>query len=140
MPIQTGQVCVLGAAPNWVLQRQNSLVCVSSWTWTSRPMMMSYGCRTHGTVLVCTGLRVCQSVACWNMPAARSSRSSCIGGPCNCRPMGSPPAVKPQGIEIPAIPARLRADRVQVPQVHRQRIVELVTQGVSGRGGARDRQ
>ena len=40
MPMQTGQVCVLGGAPNFVLQRQNSLVRVANCTWTSRPITM----------------------------------------------------------------------------------------------------
>ena len=37
-PMQTGQVAELGGRPNCVEQPQNSLVFVSSWTWTSRPM------------------------------------------------------------------------------------------------------
>ncbi len=40
MPMQTGHVCVLGGAPNFVLQRQNNLLCVESCTWTSSPMMI----------------------------------------------------------------------------------------------------
>ena len=40
MPKQTGQVAELGGRPNSVVQPQNSLVFVSSWTWTSRPMTM----------------------------------------------------------------------------------------------------
>ena len=40
MPMQTGQVCVFGGAPNRVLHPQNSLLSVASCTWTSRPMMM----------------------------------------------------------------------------------------------------
>jgi hypothetical protein len=39
--MQTGQVCVFGSAPNRVLQRQNNLVAVCNWTWTSKPMMIS---------------------------------------------------------------------------------------------------
>ena len=38
MPVQTGQVCVFGAAQKRVLQPQNSLLCVASCTCTSRPM------------------------------------------------------------------------------------------------------
>src|SRR5438067_1371869 len=41
-PRQTGQTLVFGAAPNLVEQPQNALVCVSSWTWTSRPITASY--------------------------------------------------------------------------------------------------
>jgi hypothetical protein len=37
-PKQTGHVCVFGEAPNRVLHRQNSFVCVSSWTCTSKPI------------------------------------------------------------------------------------------------------
>ena len=40
MPMHTGQVCVLGGAPNFVLHPQNNLLSVSSCTWTSRPMTM----------------------------------------------------------------------------------------------------
>jgi len=38
MPMQTGQVAVLGGRPNFVLHPQNSLLSVSNWTWTSSPM------------------------------------------------------------------------------------------------------
>ncbi len=38
MPMHTGQVCVLGGAPNFVLHPQNILLSVSNCTWTSRPM------------------------------------------------------------------------------------------------------
>ncbi len=41
MPWQTGQVAVLGGAPNTARQPQNILVTVESWAWTSRPMMVS---------------------------------------------------------------------------------------------------
>src|SRR5690349_12357440 len=40
-PRQTGQVCVLGGAPNSSGQPQNILVLVWSWTWISRPMTVS---------------------------------------------------------------------------------------------------
>ncbi len=36
-PRQTGQVCVLGSAPNTVEQPQNIFEAVFSSTWTSRP-------------------------------------------------------------------------------------------------------
>jgi hypothetical protein len=42
MPMQTGHVCVFGSAPKLVLQRQNNLVSVCNWTWTSSPMIVSY--------------------------------------------------------------------------------------------------
>src|SRR5687768_16289433 len=42
MPMHTGQVWVFGSAPNRVLQRQNSLLSVASWTCTSRPMTVVY--------------------------------------------------------------------------------------------------
>ena len=41
-PRQTGQVCVLGSAPNAVAQPQNILLAVPSSTWVSRPMTGSY--------------------------------------------------------------------------------------------------
>src|SRR5262245_27455346 len=40
-PRQTGQVCVLGGAPNSSGQPQNIFVLVWSWTWISRPMTVS---------------------------------------------------------------------------------------------------
>ena len=40
MPMHTGQVCVLGGAPNLVLQAQNILLSASNCTWTSKPMTM----------------------------------------------------------------------------------------------------
>ena len=40
MPMQIGHVAELGGRPNWVEHPQNSLVRVSNWTWTSRPMTM----------------------------------------------------------------------------------------------------
>ncbi len=40
MPMQTGQVAEFGGRPNFVLQPQNSFVCVSNCTWTSRPITM----------------------------------------------------------------------------------------------------
>src|SRR5208282_600987 len=42
IPVQTGHVAELGGRPNCVLQPQNSLVQVRSWTWTSRPMTIEY--------------------------------------------------------------------------------------------------
>src|SRR5260370_38023330 len=41
-PRQTGQQCVLGAAPNSVLQPQNILLAVSSSACTSMPITASY--------------------------------------------------------------------------------------------------
>src|SRR2546421_3471635 len=41
-PRQTGQHCVLGGAPNSVLQPQNILLAVSSSACTSMPMTASY--------------------------------------------------------------------------------------------------
>ena len=38
MPRHTGQVWVLGGAPNWVEQPQKILVAVLSWACTSSPM------------------------------------------------------------------------------------------------------
>ena len=43
-PRQTGQMCVLGRAPNAVEQPQKILVSVRSCAWTSRPMTASYSC------------------------------------------------------------------------------------------------
>src|SRR5258705_13663803 len=40
-PMQTGQICVFGAAPNAVLQPQKIFDAVSSCAWTSRPMTAS---------------------------------------------------------------------------------------------------
>src|ERR1035437_1287709 len=41
-PRQTGQVLVLGGAPNLVVQPQKIFERVSNWQWTSRPMTGSY--------------------------------------------------------------------------------------------------
>src|SRR5207248_9869738 len=41
--VRPGQAVELSGRPNWVLHPQNSLVRVSSWTWTSRPMTVRYG-------------------------------------------------------------------------------------------------
>src|SRR4051812_41476128 len=41
-PKQTGQVCSLSAAPNWVESPQNILLRVESWAWISRPITGSY--------------------------------------------------------------------------------------------------
>jgi hypothetical protein len=38
IPRHTGQVCVLGGAPNAVEQEQKILVFVFSWAWTSSPI------------------------------------------------------------------------------------------------------
>ncbi len=53
-----------------------------------------------------SGRRVCQSVSRSYMRAARSSRSSSNGGARICSPIGKPLRVKPQGMEMPAMPAR----------------------------------
>ena len=45
-PRHTGQVWVLGSAPNVVEQPQNILDAVPSSTWVSRPMTGSYRVRT----------------------------------------------------------------------------------------------
>src|SRR5436190_7848668 len=60
---------------------------------------------------VIAGLFVCQSVPRWNIAAARRRRSSSKGRDWICRPMGSGeavvlPPVRPQGMLIPAMPAR----------------------------------
>ena len=41
-PVQTGQILVLGVAPNLVEQPQNILLSVKSWAWISRPITVSY--------------------------------------------------------------------------------------------------
>ena len=41
-PRQTGQTCVLGRAPNFVLQPQKIFDSVLSWAWTSNPTTVSY--------------------------------------------------------------------------------------------------
>src|SRR6188472_1223797 len=41
-PRHTGQVCVLGGAPNTLAHEQNILVAVESSTWHSRPITASY--------------------------------------------------------------------------------------------------
>ena len=52
-PRQTGQVWVLGSAPNVVSQPQNILLAVPSSTCVSRPMTGSYSCSAsaYGTVM-----------------------------------------------------------------------------------------
>ena len=72
------------------------------------------------------GRRVCQSVADSYMRPMRSSFSSSNGGPRSCRPIGRPAFVKPHGMLRPGMPARLHDDRVDVRQVHRQRVVGLL--------------
>ncbi len=52
------------------------------------------------------GFRLCQSVACWNMWAPRSNRSSSKGGAWRCKPIGSPAELNPQGIDKAPMPAR----------------------------------
>ena len=42
MPRHTGQVWVLGSAPNFAEQGQKSLDLVRSWAWTSSPITVSY--------------------------------------------------------------------------------------------------
>src|SRR2546423_935690 len=41
-PRQTGHTFVFGGAPNVVEHPQKALVAVSSWTWTSSPITISY--------------------------------------------------------------------------------------------------
>src|SRR5205809_3946509 len=41
-PKHTGQVLVLGGAPNWLGQEQKILDRVNNWACTSRPMTASY--------------------------------------------------------------------------------------------------
>src|SRR5271168_1489870 len=55
-PRQTGQILVLGAAPNFAEKPQKALVRVSSCTWTSRPMMGSYLVRISGEMFVATAI------------------------------------------------------------------------------------
>src|SRR5271163_406379 len=55
-PRQTGQMLVLGAAPNFDEQPQKALVRVSSCTWTSRPMTGSYLVRISGEMLAATAI------------------------------------------------------------------------------------
>jgi hypothetical protein len=70
-----GQTCVFGGEPNFVEQPQKSLVCVSSWTWTSSPITVVKG---SGAAVAgcfdmmamaaqagCGGRRECQSVSFW---------------------------------------------------------------------------
>src|SRR5665213_329849 len=47
-PRQVGQTWVLGSPPYSLRQPQKALDCVSSWTWTSRPMTGWYLSRTSG--------------------------------------------------------------------------------------------
>ena len=49
MPVQTGQVCVLGAPPNLVVQPQKIFVLVASSTCTSRPITISYVAMTQSS-------------------------------------------------------------------------------------------
>ena len=60
-PRHTGQVCVLGAAPNSSLQPQNIFVVrVVSSVWISRPMTASQSCNTCSsffTLLACLSIR-----------------------------------------------------------------------------------
>src|SRR5262249_3250100 len=53
------------------------------------------------------GRRECHSVSRSYMRAIRSNFSSSNGGACNCSPIGSPELVKPHGMLMPVIPARL---------------------------------
>src|SRR5271156_1314887 len=55
-PRQTGQILVLGAAPNFAEQPQKALVRVSSCTWTSSPMTGSYLVRISGEMLAATAI------------------------------------------------------------------------------------
>src|SRR5271156_5021344 len=55
-PRQTGQMLVLGAAPNFDEQPQKALVRVSNCTWTSRPMTGSYLVRISGEMLAETAI------------------------------------------------------------------------------------
>src|ERR1700760_739335 len=50
-PRHTGQIFVLGGAPNLFEQPQKALVLVSNCTWTSSPMTGSYFARTSGDTL-----------------------------------------------------------------------------------------
>src|SRR4051794_18225596 len=69
--------------------------------------------RTHGGILGYTrhqetsGRLVCQSVALSKTRAVRSRFSSENAGPRSCRPIGSPGPVRPQGMLMPGMPARL---------------------------------
>ena len=51
MPVQTGQVCVLGAPPKRVVQPQKIFVRVASSTCTSRPMTISYVAMAYSSFL-----------------------------------------------------------------------------------------
>src|SRR5262249_5729429 len=53
------------------------------------------------------GRWLCQSVSRSYMRAIRSSFSSSNGGACSCSPIGKPARVKPHGMLMPVIPARL---------------------------------
>jgi hypothetical protein len=54
-----------------------------------------------------TGRRLCQSVSRSNILATRSNFFSANGEPRICRPIGNPDFVKPHGMLMPGMPARL---------------------------------
>ena len=89
MPMQTGQVCVLGGART---------ACCSGRTAWSRVCKLHVDFQADDGVvrqLVAHGnsgfLRVPVGLLLDSDAAARSSRSSSNGGACSCRPIGSPP-------------------------------------------------
>ena len=41
-PKSTGQAKLFGGAPNWLAAAEKILLCVASWTWTSKPMTASH--------------------------------------------------------------------------------------------------
>ena len=54
---EMADVCVFGSEPNCTASEQNAFDAVANWTWTSRPMMVSYGVLWEGgdcvTVIKC---------------------------------------------------------------------------------------
>src|ERR1700730_18636326 len=55
-PRHTGQTLLLGGSPKRVEQPQKIFVRVSSWTWTSKPITVSYLARTSGASDAASGV------------------------------------------------------------------------------------
>src|ERR1700753_3709724 len=140
MPMQTGQVCVFGGAPNLVLQGQNSLLAVSNCTCTSRPMTVINGSDIFKTNYVSvlafqrwlagvpigsslehvsgtkqTFFTECRAL---QLQANRQTGFAKFARECNAAQAGE-----------------IQTDGIQIDQIHRERIVTLFANFESRRAG-----
>src|SRR5205823_14122260 len=124
-PRQTGQTCVLGGAPNCVEQPQKIFDRVRSWAWTSRPMTGSKSATGMSAALQRRGQRGVGRLggagdAEQRLFVERSADQLQADGPF--------PRIETTGDGDARKPGQVGRDGVDVVQVHRERVVQLLAQ------------